>query len=171
MRARHVVFLLLGLLSLCAFGGTFLSVTTAPVPQEALAIQQIQAYRDWQGTADYLHPGDRYVIRARGEWLYSPFVGFHSAAGSANHVAPPSYPLPVQPGGALIGRIGEDGQPFYVGAYTAGWAEQEGQIYLRIDDDRLGDNEGALVVEITVTRPPSSQPDVQPLSTPRVYPD
>jgi hypothetical protein len=165
MRARHIVFLLLGLLSLCAFGGTFLTATVRPVSQESLTTLQIYAYRDWQSTGYYLQPGDRYAIRASGEWLYSPFVGFHGPEGSRYHLAPPFYPLPGFPGGVLIGRIGETGQPFYVGSSSAGAAGGSGHLYLRIDDDRLGDNEGALAVEINVTRPPSTQPDA-PMPTP-----
>jgi hypothetical protein len=42
-----------------------------------------------------------------------------------------------------------------------------GRLYLRIDDDHLGDNEGVLTVEITVAKVPSSQPDAQPQGTPR----
>jgi hypothetical protein len=165
MRVRHVVFLLLGLLSLCAFGGTFLTATARPVSQESLTTLQIYAYRDWQATAYFLNPGDHYTIRANGEWLYSPFVGPHGPDGSRYHLAPGFYPLPAFAGGALIGRIGESGQPFYVGRLSAGTAREHGQLYLRIDDDRLGDNEGALTVEINIASLPSAQPDA-PMMTP-----
>jgi hypothetical protein len=167
MPVRRLVFLLLGLLSLCAFGGVFMSVNTRPQPQAALTDLRVYAYRDWQGTAHYLHPGDSFTVRARGEWLYSPFVGLHGPAGSAYHLAPLAYPLPDYAGGALIGRIGESGQPFYVGTHTTGSADEAGQLFLRIDDDRLGDNDGALTIEISVTRPLSTQPDAQPIATPR----
>jgi len=137
-----------------------------PIRQESLSQLQVHAYRGWQRTTYSLRTGDQYEIRATGEWLYSPQVGFHGPQGSRYHSAPPFYPLPGIPGGALIGRVGESGLPFYVGAQASGEAAYPGELYLRIDDDRLGDNAGALAVEITVTRPQAPQPDTMPTSIP-----
>ena len=167
MHKRHGLILVLGLMSLCAFGGIFLSAETKPRPQSALSESRVFAYRDWQATEYYLHPGDRLVVHARGTWLYSPFVGYHGPAGSRYHLSPASYPLPNYPGGILIGRIGETGVPFPIATHVEQQTEVAGRLYLRIDDDRVGDNDGALTVEIEVTRPPSTQPDAQPANTPR----
>ena len=108
----------------------------------------VYAYRHWQSTDVYLQPGDQYAIRARGEWLYSPLVGLHGPSGGLAGM--PTYPMNHVPGGALVGRIGEDGAPFYVGGGTAGLAEQAGMLYLQINDDILSDNRGQLVVDIEV---------------------
>jgi len=56
--------------------------------------------------------------------------------------------------------VGETGQIFYVGRRFWGIVEDFGDLYLRIDDDIVSDNVGALEVRITVvsaekTRTPS----------------
>ena len=59
----------------------------------------------------------------------------------------------------MIGRIGESGAPFYVGdfrhhvAYTSDDEGETGKLYLRIDDDLLGDNTGYVTVRIEITEP------------------
>ena len=102
--------------------------------------------------------------------MYSPEVGYHGAGGSRHHTAPESYPIPGSPGGLLIGRIGETGQPFFIGQETYGIAEGSGKLYLRINDDRLGDNGGELALEVQVERAPDENlfvlPDKLPVSTP-----
>jgi hypothetical protein len=96
--------------------------------------------------------GDTLRLQAKGTWLYTPDE-YHGPEGHARYRAPSFYPLPGVRGGALIGRIGEDGQPFYVGRHSTRWVEREGTLYLRIDDDILSDNEGYVSVEITITQP------------------
>ena len=121
-----------------------------PRAQGDLADYTVYAYRQWQSSDIYLQPGDRYEIRARGEWLYSPLVGLHGPAGGLAGM--PTYPMNYAPGGALVGRIGEAGEPFYIGAETTGIAMQAGMLYLRINDDILSDNRGKLVVDLDVQR-------------------
>ena len=88
-------------------------------------------------------------IEAGGEWLYTPGE-YHGPAGHPRFRAPEFYPLPGVAGGALIGRIGETGAPFYVGERWSGRAGGDGPLYLRIDDDLLGDNEGFVLVDVEV---------------------
>lgn len=121
-----------------------------PRSQGDLADYTVYAYRQWQSTGIYLQQGDRYAIRARGEWLYSPFVGLHGPAGGLAGM--PTYPMNYAPGGALLGRIGDAGEPFYVGADATGATVQAGMLYLRINDDILSDNRGQLVIDIDVLR-------------------
>ncbi|HUM37662.1 MAG TPA: hypothetical protein PLQ85_12395 [Anaerolineae bacterium] len=121
-----------------------------PVRQETLAQPRIYAYRDWQSTGLMLHTGDRVYIRARGTWLYTPGE-YHGPEGHAKYRAPNTYPIPAIPGGILLGRIGDAGQPFAVGRGRTVVADREGLLYLRINDDILSDNAGYVEVEITVT--------------------
>ncbi|HOC21365.1 MAG TPA: hypothetical protein PKL16_07685 [Anaerolineae bacterium] len=121
-----------------------------PVRQETLAQPHIYAYRDWQSTGLMLHTGDRVYIRARGTWLYTPGE-YHGPEGHAKYRAPNTYPIPAIPGGILLGRIGDAGQPFAVGRGRTVVADREGLLYLRINDDILSDNAGYVEVEITVT--------------------
>jgi hypothetical protein len=161
MTRWSVLLVVVALLSLCLFTGFLVSAPWRPFTQKALSEQRIYAYRDWQSTGYTIHPGEQYTIRAWGKWMYSPKAGYNGPAGHSVFRAPSFYPLPGVGGGALIGRIGEEGQPFYVGRrssgydYERGW-ESTGLLYLRIDDDRLGDNKGYVTVQITVTKPQES---------------
>jgi hypothetical protein len=120
-----------------------------PVAQEALTRPRIFAYRDWQSVGVRLNPDDRVSIRAQGEWLYTPGE-YHGPEGHARYSAPAFYPLPRAPGGALIGRIGVDGEPFLVGRRASRRATETGTLYLRIDDDILTDNDGWVQVSVEV---------------------
>jgi hypothetical protein len=122
-----------------------------PVVQEDLKQDRVYAYRDWQSMGVQVQPGDRVVIEADGTWLYTPDE-YHGPAGSRRYRAPTFYPLPGVPGGALIGRIGDTGTPFYVGKHNALEATASGLLYLRIDDDILSDNEGSVAVNVSVQR-------------------
>lgn len=154
MHARRIVLLLgLSCAALLAFGGLVASAAWTPQPQEALLTRRVYAYRGWQSTGIQLSKGDGYTIRAEGTWLYSPFAGPNGPEGHHRYYAPNYYPLPNVRGGALIGRIGEDGKPFYVGRSVSGWAEHQGLLYLRIDDDLLGDNQGYLTIDVQVRTP------------------
>jgi hypothetical protein len=147
--------LLLVLLTFITFIGLIVLAVQAkvmPIPQAALSELRIFAYRDWQSTGVRVADGDTLKIRAWGDWLYTPDE-YHGPAGHARYRAPNFYPLPGVSGGALLGRIGENGRPFYVGRYSTHWFDQEGVLYLRINDDILSDNKGDVKVAITVIRP------------------
>jgi hypothetical protein len=145
-----LVWLGLGLLALCNLGWIVQPGEWRPEPQAASAQERIFAYRQWQSTGIKLETGDRYTLRAQGEWSYSPVVGLNGPGGGRPAVA--SYPMPHALGGALIGRVGENGPPFMVGVRTSGYVERGGFLFLRINDDLLGDNEGEMVVEVAVSR-------------------
>jgi hypothetical protein len=152
-RQRIIVLIVLTLGALAAFGSLTVFADWGPVAQDALTVNRVYAYRDWQSTGLQLDRGDRFTIRAQGEWLYSPFAGPNGPEGHVRYRAPDFYPLPGVGGGALIGRVGEDGRPFYVGRFAAGQADRNGLLYLRIDDDLLGDNAGSLMLDTQVIGP------------------
>ena len=126
------------------------NVAAPAVRQESLSQPHVYAYRGWQNVGVRLQAGDQAEIRADGEWLYTPDE-VHGPEGHARYPAPSFYPIPYVPGGVLIGRIGEKGQPFVVGRRTSVYAEEPGLLYLRINDDRLGDNWGWVAVDVEVT--------------------
>lgn len=128
-----------------------------PRQQTDQAARSVYAYRQWQSLGIEVAPEDVITIRARGEWQYSPYVGLHGPAGAGWPVTVRTYPLGEADGGVLIGRIGEAGAPFYVGAGTVVRADAAGLLYFRINDDLLGDNKGALDLEITVARAAASR--------------
>ena len=154
MNIRRVILLLaLAFGALLVFGELVASAAWGPQSQGALIVNRIYAYRGWQSTGIQLHKGDWYTIRAEGTWMYSPFAGPNGPEGHRRFLAPGFYPLPGVGGGALIGRVGEDGTAFYVGKDMSGRVERNGLLYLRIDDDLLGDNVGNVTIQVTVTSP------------------
>jgi glucose dehydrogenase len=114
-----------------------------------MAETHIYAYRDWQSTGVRLLAGDEVTIRAEGRWLYTPDE-YHGPEGHPRFPAPAFYPVSGTAGGVLIGRIGPSGVPFVVGRRTRTYAADSGMLYLRINDDRLTDNDGHITAEITV---------------------
>lgn len=129
----------------------FASRSWSPLTQDELFTHTVYAYRQWQSTGFYLNPGDKVIVRASGDWMYSPEVGRSSAYGG--EPAPGYYPLPSARGGALIGKIGETGQAFLVGNEFESYVQEAGLLYLRINDDKLGDNQGELGLSIQIIAP------------------
>jgi len=146
------VVLLVGLCGTCSLLGV--ALTSSPGPYQAADLRELRvyAYRNWQSTGVYLHPGDVFTVRASGEWSYTPGE-FNGPGGHRRYPAPAFYPIPNVRGGCLIGRIGEEGQAFFVGDHLTRPAGAEGLLYLRINDDILSDNVGWMVVQVTVQYP------------------
>lgn len=72
------------------------------------------------------------------------------AAGFESEVRAAGLPLASAPVGALLGRIG-DGMPFLVGREVRFQSREDGRLQLRINDQFLGDNVGAVQVRVQVT--------------------
>lgn len=134
-----------------------------PVSQTALHQPSIYAYKDWQSLGIMVNPGDEVEIDAQGSWFYTPRE-YHGPQGHPVYLAPDFYPVPYAAGGVLIGRIGETGQPFVVGEhlilggseYIRDEGTEGGLLYLRINDDILSDNDGAMTVKVTLTKADSA---------------
>jgi len=156
VRMKHAswILVLLALTLACGGAGLLARAGIGPVLQEELATPRIFAYRDWQSVGVQVTEGDSIHMRAWGKWLYTPNE-YHGPEGHRTYPAPNTYPRPGLhvPGGVLLGRIGEEGQPFIVGRGRTIYADRSGQLYLRINDDILSDNEGFVNVEIDVTSP------------------
>ncbi len=149
-RPSPLLWLVLGLLMLCNLGWVLHPAEWKPTRRSDDLSYTIYSYRQWQSVGLKLETGDHYTLRADGEWAYSPIVGLHGPAGGLPSVS--TYPLPGHRGGALLGRIGENGQPFYVGVRASGIALAPGLLYLRINDDLLGDNQGDMLVAVEIIR-------------------
>jgi hypothetical protein len=143
---------LLALVILLAWCSVPREATRGAIDHASLNPIRIHAYRDWQSTGVRLHQGDLLTVEAEGEWTYTPGE-VHGPEGHRIYRAPSFYPLPSAPGGVLIGRIGEEGAPFHVGRRLRRPVQEEGLLYLRIDDDILSDNEGYVTVEVQVASP------------------
>jgi hypothetical protein len=150
----RVLVLALSTLALCAASWCATSAATLWRPQTftAQSTHSVYAYRQWQSTGLYLETGDQVRLTASGQWSYSPVVGLHGPEGALP--APDYYPLPRVRGGALLARLGEAGNVFYVGPGLTFQAHDSGFLYLRINDDLLGDNMGKLTLKIEVEPAP-----------------
>ena len=126
-----------------------------PTLQENMATTQIFAYRGWQSTGVRLQANETAVIRAKGQWLYTPGE-WHDARGHKRYPAPSFYPMTGVAGGILIGRVGEDGYIQPIGTNGSIWSDKAGMLYLRINDDILSDNEGSLQVTVEVIPAPET---------------
>jgi hypothetical protein len=95
----------------------------------------------------------------KGEVLHFNATGELQLSGDANDVATAfgaksgrkaaGSPLPTVIAGALIGRIGANGQPFGIGSGVPVTMPAAGQLFLGINDDSFDDNHGELRVDIT----------------------
>ena len=146
---KSIVLVVLALIAAVGWCSVPPAVKDGLIHQDELSRIRIYAYRDWQSTGVRVHTGDLVSIRARGTWSYTPDE-YHGPEGHRRYSAPGFYPVPGIPGGALIGRIGTDGDLFYVGRGIRRRVVSSGQIYLRIDDDILSDNEGVVEIQVTV---------------------
>ena len=131
------------------FVAMFATTDAKPVSQESLLERKIYAYRDWQSVGLRVHPDEIVHIRASGTWLYTPDE-YHGPGGHPRFPAPAYYPLARAPGGVLLARVGENGEPIYIGKRSNIHPNSSGLLYFRINDDILGDNDGYVVVEVAV---------------------
>ena len=97
--------------------------------------------------AAHLAFGDRFP----GNLLQQP-VQFRrdGAAGEQNSPVNPGRPLADRPAAALIGRVGDGRDVFFIGDDAAGFRVRgNGRLYLGINDDVFTDNTGTLRVTIS----------------------
>lgn len=119
----------------------------APATGNGIVVSARQA---WTATGMTVKRNDSYSINANGEVQLS---------GDANDVATPfgsksgrkaaNAPLPSALAGALIGRIGTNGQPFAIGSGVTIKMPGDGQLFLGVNDDGFDDNRGEFRVDIS----------------------
>lgn len=100
----------------------------------------------WTPTAIELRDGQEIWFDSRGEVRWGPDRkdGPGGESGSRRN---PNRPIPSRPGASLIGKIGESGDPFFVGADKGPIRVRgRGTLFLGINDDYLQDNSGAFRV-------------------------
>jgi len=106
----------------------------------------------WTATGITVRKGETIRFNATGEIQLS---------GDSNDVATPfgsksgrkasNSPLPNVLAGALIGRIGANGQPFAIGSGVSVPMPEAGQLFLGVNDDGFDDNRGEFRVEMVRT--------------------
>lgn len=104
----------------------------------------------WTDTGLDLVPGKKVTVSASGEV-------FANATVSGGPDGVPGRPewsvynlVPEAQHVALIGKVGEDGSPFLVGAETSFVARVEGRLFLGPNDKGTGNNRGEFIATVTV---------------------
>ena len=121
----------------------------APATGAGVSVSPKQA---WTSTGLAVRKGEILTFNASGEVQLStdandiatPF-GAKSGRKAANS------PMPNVLAGALIGRIGPNGQPFAIGSGVSVPMPAAGQLFLGVNDDGMDDNQGEYRVDITRT--------------------
>lgn len=109
----------------------------------------VMARTQWTDTGIDVRPGQNIFFTATGEVRWGPGRR-DGAAGERNSPFNQHRPMPDRPAASLIGRIGDGGDPFFIGSTTdAIRVRGGGRLFLGINDDFLEDNSGSLRVVIS----------------------
>jgi hypothetical protein len=108
----------------------------------------VSAREQWSDTGVDVRAGQQIYFSADGETRWGPNRR-DGAEGERNSPANPGRPLPDRPGAALIGRIGDRDEFFFIGGESGPFRVRgSGRLYLGINDDVLTDNSGSLRVTV-----------------------
>jgi len=100
----------------------------------------------WTRTNIELRDGQELWFDSRGEVRWGPGRK-DGPGGESGSPRNPARPIPSRPGAALIGKIGESGDPFFIGNDRGPIRVRgRGTLFLGINDDYLQDNGGAFRV-------------------------
>jgi hypothetical protein len=112
----------------------------------------VSAKQPWTATGMTVRKGEVLSINATGEvQLSTDSSDIATPFGSKSGRKATNAPLPNVAAGALIGRIGANGQPFGIGSGVQVPMPEAGQLFLGINDDGFGDNQGEYRVDIART--------------------
>ncbi len=115
----------------------------------------------WQDSGLFIEAGQHLAIQASGSWRDRTGTTDANGRQSARlNGRPDEVALSGAPPMMLVGKIGDNGVPFPIGAQTEITAVHTGQLLLMANARyaRLSDNRGALHVQITVARVMPRQP-------------
>lgn len=102
----------------------------------------------WTDTGIDVAIGQNVYFEANGEIRWGPNRRAR-AAGELNSPNNPARPMPNRPGAALIARVGDANDYFFVGDDRSGIRmRSSGRLYLGINDDHLLDNTGYFLVVV-----------------------
>ena len=125
----------------------------APIGGPARGMRERQVVVDarqaWTDTGIEVRAGQQIYFSSQGEtrWGRDRRDG---AEGERNSPLNPNRPLPDRPAAALIGRIGDRNEFFFIGGDAGPFRSRDsGRLYLGINDDVLTDNSGNLRVTVS----------------------
>lgn len=108
----------------------------------------VDARTPWTDTGVTVRAGQEIFFTSSGEVRWGPGRR-DGAAGERGSPRNPGRPMPDRNAAALIGKVGEDGDPFFIGDEREGIrVRASGRLFLGLNDDYLQDNTGSLRVVI-----------------------
>lgn len=108
----------------------------------------VTARDGWTDTGIMVRSGQTIYVNATGRVRWGPGRQ-DGPAGERNSPRNDARPIPSRPAGALIGRVGDGEDYFFVGDDSGPIrVRQGGRLYLGINDDYLQDNNGAFRVTV-----------------------
>ena len=112
---------------------------------------EVSARVQWTSTGVRVLQGQTVQFTSRGQIRLSNDSEDMSGPAGREGRRAASAPLPNDLAGALIGRIGSNGQPFGIGDQKSIAAPGTGELFLGINDDHVADNAGAYRVTVLTT--------------------
>ncbi|MGH3116063.1 MAG: hypothetical protein ACRDQ2_02930 [Gaiellales bacterium] len=145
-------------LPVIVIGGLVLTVAVALLAAAVLDTEDgpssvsvsVSGTKRWTNTGLNVSAGDEVAITASGEVFHSVEQQRKAGPDGEPNTKYPSNVLMSADHGALLGMIGGDGDPFFVGDDRRFRAEQSGVLYLGINDTGIENNSGAFEADITV---------------------
>lgn len=108
----------------------------------------VNASQAWTDTGVSVRPGQTVYFQATGRVRWGPGRQ-DGPEGERNSPRNAGRPIPSRPAGALIGRVGDGDEFFFVGDDTGAIRVRGGgRLYLGINDDFLQDNSGSFRVTV-----------------------
>jgi hypothetical protein len=108
----------------------------------------VQAANAWTDTGVTVRTGQMIYLSATGRVRWGPGRQ-DGPAGESGSPRNDARPMPGRAAAALIGRIGESADYFFIGNNAEGIRmRSSGRLYLGINDDMLGDNSGSFRVTV-----------------------
>ncbi len=100
----------------------------------------------WTRTSIELRDGQELWFDSRGEVRWGPGRK-DGPGGESGSPRNPGRPIPSRPGASLIGKVGETGDPFFIGNDRGPLRVRgRGTLFLGVNDDYLQDNSGGFRV-------------------------
>lgn len=106
---------------------------------------RVPATSSWVATGLTVRKGEFVSFDTTGEVQLSDNAGDRARPAGTNRTAR-FAPMPGVSAGALIGRVGGNGQPFGIGDQVSVPMPENGLLYLAVNDDERADNAGEFIV-------------------------
>jgi hypothetical protein len=131
------------------YGSNFAGLNSSAAVGTSGANVRIPGNQQWVPTGFTVRRGETLRFSATGDVMWSPDAAdLATAAGARTGRHSGQPPVPTAPGGALVARV-DNGKAFLIGNQGSVRMPANGQLYLGINDDILGDNTGDFYVTIS----------------------